>query len=71
MKVDGSTSIKQIQQIGWQKVADQKQQKLVDAVEGKTLQKVREEQQFQIYQAKGKRLEMESVSLPKRINVEV
>jgi len=71
MKVDGSTSIKQIQQIGWQKVADQKQQKLADAVEGKTLQKVREEQQFQIYQAKGKRLEMESVSLPKRINVEV
>ena len=66
MKVDGSTSIKQIQQIGWQKVADQKQQKLVDAVEGKTLQKVREEQQFQIYQAKGKRLEMESVSVSKK-----
>ncbi len=71
MKVDGSTSMQQIQRIGWQKVADQKQQKLVDAVEGKTLQKVREEQQFQIYQAKGNRLEMESVSVPKRINVEV
>ena len=71
MKVDGSTSMQQIQQIGWQKVADQKQQKLVDATEGKTLQKVREEQQFEIYQAKGKRLEMESVSVPKRINVEV
>ena len=71
MKVDGSTSIKQIQQIGWQKVADQKQQKLADAAEGKTLQKIREEQQFEIYQAKGNRLEMESVSVPKRINVEV
>ena len=71
MKVDGSTSMQQIQQIGWQKVADQKQQKLVDAAKGKTLQKIREEQQFEIYQAKGKRLEMESVSLSKRINVEV
>ena len=71
MKVDGTTSIRQIQQIGWQKVANNKQQKLVDATEGKALQKIREEQQFEIYQAKGKRLEMESVSLPKRINVEV
>ncbi len=71
MKVDGSTSMRQIQQIGWQKVADQKQQKLVDAVEGKTLQKEREEQQFEIYQATGNRLEMESVCVPKRINVEV
>lgn len=63
--------MRQIQQIGWQKVADQKQQKLIDAAEGKTLQKVREQQQFEIYQAKGKRVEIEPVSLPKRINIEV
>jgi hypothetical protein len=71
MKVDGTTAMRQIQQIGWQKVADQKQQKLIDAAEGKTLQKVREQQQFEIYQAKGKRVEIEPVSLPKRINIEV
>tara|TARA_R100001594_G_scaffold81775_2_gene116262 strand:- start:461 stop:667 length:207 start_codon:yes stop_codon:yes gene_type:complete len=68
MKVNNSTSV---QQINWQKIADAKQQKLKSATEGQILKKIREEQQFEIYKAKGKRIEMESVSLSKKVSIEV
>ncbi len=67
MKV-GSSSV---QQVNWQAVANKKQQKLEDAAKGETLKRAREEQQFEIYKAKGKRLELESVALTKRVNVEI
>ena len=68
MKVNNSTSV---QQINWQKIADAKQQKLRSATEGQILKKIIEEQQFEIYKAKGKRIEMESVSLSKKVSIEV
>ena len=66
MKVSSS-----VQQVNWQAVANKKQQDLKEAAKGETLKRVREEQQFEIYKAKGKRLELESVSLTKRIDIEV
>ncbi len=48
-----------------------KQQDLKEAVRNETLAKIREEQQLEIYKAKGKQLELESVSLTKRIDIEV
>ena len=67
MKV-GSSSV---QQVNWQAIANKKQQDLKEAARGETLKRAREEQQFEIYKAKGKRLETESISLSKRINIEV
>ena len=67
MKV-GSSSL---QQVNWQAIANKKQQDLKEAARGETLKRIREEQQFEIYKAKGKRLELESVSLTKRIDIEV
>ncbi len=67
MKVSASS----LQQVNWQAVANKKQQRLEDAAKGETLKRVREEQQFEIYKAKGKQLELESVSLAKRIDIEV
>ena len=67
MKV-GSSSL---QPVNWQAVANKKQQKLEDAAKGETLKRAREEQQFEIYKAKGKRLETESISLSKRVSIEV
>ncbi len=60
-----------VQQVNWQAGANKKQQKLEDAAKGETLKRIREEQQFEIYKAKGKQLELESVSLTKRIDIEV
>ena len=60
-----------LQQVNWQAVANKKQQQLEDAAKGETLKRAREEQQFEISQAKGKRLELESIALRKRVNVEV
>ena len=60
-----------LQQVNWQAVANNKQQKLEDAAKGETLKRAREEQQFEIYKAKGKRLETESISLSKRVSIEV
>ena len=71
MKVDGSTSMQQIQQIGWQKVANNKQQKLMDAAEGQTLQKVREEQQFEIYNQVAKKQQIQQATQNKRVDVVV
>ena len=67
MKV-GSSSL---QQVNWQAIANKKQQDLKEAARGETLKRIREEQQFEIYKAKGKQLELESVSLTKRIDIEV
>jgi len=64
MKVTPSTSL---QQINWQKVANDRQERLEDAAKGKIIK----EEQFEIYKTKGKRLELESVSLTKRIDIEV
>ena len=66
MKVSSS-----VQQVNWQAVANKKQQDLKEAARGETLKRIREEQQFEIYKAKGKQLELESVSLTKRIDIEV
>ena len=68
MNVSGSTSV---QQISWQKIANEKQQQLEAAAKGQALKKIQEEQQFEIYKAKGKKIEMESVSLSKRVSIEV
>lgn len=68
MNVSGSASV---QQISWQKIANEKQQQLEAAAKGQALKKMQEEQQFEIYKAKGKRLEVESVSLSNQINIEV
>ena len=68
MNVSGSTSV---QQISWQKIANEKQQQLEAAAKGQALKKMQEEQQFEIYKAKGKRLEVEAVSLSNQINIEV
>ena len=68
MNVSGSTSV---QQISWQKIANEKQQQLEAAAKGQALKKIQEEQQFEIYKAKGKRIEMEAVSLSKRVSIEV
>ena len=67
MKVSSSS----LQQVNWQAVANKKQQQLEDAAKGETLKRAREEQQLEIYQARGKRLELESVALTKRVNVEI
>ncbi len=48
-----------------------KQQDLKEAAKGETLQRAREEQQLELYQAKGKRLELQSISAPERLNVKV
>tara|TARA_B100000530_G_scaffold247554_1_gene162414 strand:- start:55 stop:261 length:207 start_codon:yes stop_codon:yes gene_type:complete len=68
MKVNESISV---QQTNWQKIANDKQQQLEAAAKGQALKKIQEEQQFEIYKAKGKKLEIESVSLFKRMNIEV
>ncbi len=68
MKVNESISV---QQTNWQKIANDKQQQLEAAAKGQALKKIQEEQQFEIYKAKGKRLEVESVSLSNQINIEV
>ena len=68
MNVSGSASV---QQISWQKIANEKQQQLEAAAKGQALKKMQEEQQFEIYKTKGKRLEVESVSLSKQIKIEV
>lgn len=68
MKVNESTFV---QQISWQKIANEKQQQLEAAAKGQALKKMQEEQQFEIYKTKGKRLEVESVSLSKQIKIEV
>jgi hypothetical protein len=60
-----------LQQVNWQAVANKKQQDLKEAARGETLKRIREEQQFEIYKAKGKRLETESISLSKRVSIEV
>ena len=60
-----------VQQVNWQAVANKKQQQLEDAAKGETLKRAREEQQLEIYKAKGKRLETESISLSKRVSIEV
>ena len=68
MKVNESISV---QQTNWQKIANDKQQQLEAATKGQALKKMQEEQQFEIYKTKGKRLEVESVSLSNQINIEV
>ena len=68
MNVSGSTSV---QKISWQKIANEKQQQLEAAAKGQALKKIQEEQQFEIYKAKGKRIEMESVSLSKKVSIEI
>ena len=60
-----------LQQVNWQAVANKKQQQLEDAAKGETLKRAREEQQFEIYKAKGRRLELESVAASQRVNIKV
>ena len=60
-----------LQQVNWQAIANKKQQQLEDAAKGETLKRAREEQQFEIYKAKGKRLELESVAASQRVNIKV
>ena len=60
-----------LQQVNWQAVANKKQQQLKDAAKGETLKRAREEQQFEIYKAKGRRLELESVAASQRVNIKV
>jgi hypothetical protein len=61
----------QVQQVNWQQVANKKQQRLEDAAKGRMLKELREDQQFEIYQAKGRRLELEQVAASRKINVKV
>ena len=61
----------QVQQVNWQQVANKKQQRLEDAAKGRMLKELREDQQFEIYQAKGRRLGLEQVAAPRKINVKV
>ena len=65
MKVNGHAPI---QQISWQKVANEKQRQLADAVKSKALQEMREEQQFEIYRAKG---DTQKVTTSQKISVTV
>ena len=44
----------QVQQVNWQQVANKRQQRLEDAAKGRMLKELREDQQFEIYQAKGR-----------------
>ena len=67
MKVSPSS----VQQVNWQAVANKKQQQLEDAAKGETLKRAREEQQLELYQARGKRLELESVAASQRVNIKV
>ena len=60
-----------LQQVNWQAVANKKQQDLKEAVRNETLEKIREDRQLEIYQARGKRLELESVAASQRVNIEV
>ena len=60
-----------LQQVNWQAVANKKQQDLKDAAKGETLKRAREEQQLELYQARGKRLELESVAASQRVNIKV
>ena len=64
-------SMEQIQQIGWQKVANNKQQKLVDAAEGKALKRIKEEQQFDIYNQVAKKQQIQQATQNKRVDVVV
>ena len=68
MKVNESISV---QMSNWHMIANDKQQQLEAAAKWQALKKIQEEQQFEIYKAKGKKLEIESVSLFKRMNIEV
>ena len=61
----------QVQQVNWQQVANKKQQRLEDAAKGRMLKDLREDQQFEIYRAKGRRLELEQVAASRKINVKV
>ena len=61
----------QVQQVNWQQVANKKQQRLEDAAKGRMLKELREDQQFEIYQAKSRRLELEQVAASRKINVKV
>jgi len=61
----------QVQQVNWQQVANKRQQRLEDAAKGRMLKELREDQQFEIYQAKGRRLELERVAASRKINVKV
>ena len=63
--------MEQIQQIGWQKVANNKQQKLVDAAEGKALKRIKEEQQFEIYNQVAKKQQIQQATQNKRVDVVV
>lgn len=63
--------MEQIQQIGWQKVANNKQQKLVDAAEGKALKRIKEEQQFDIYNQVAKKQQIQQATQNKRVDVVV
>lgn len=55
-------------QVNWQAVANKKQQQLEAATKGKMLKDIREEQQFEIYKAKG---EKQQVVTHQKINVTV
>jgi len=61
----------QVQQVNWQQVANKKQQRLEDATKGRMLKELKEDQQFEIYRAKGRRLELEQVAASRKINVKV
>ena len=63
--------VNHLQQVNWQAVANKKQQDLKEAVRNETLEKIREERLLEIYQTKGKQLEMKSVSSFNRVNIEV
>ena len=59
------------QPVNWQAIANKKQQDLKEAVRNETLEKIRKDRLFEIYQTKGNQLEMKSVSSFKRVNIEV
>ena len=67
MKVSSSS----LQQVNWQAVANKKQQDLKEAARGETLKRVKEEQQLELYQARGKPLELQSISSSERLDVKV
>ena len=56
----------QVQQVNWQQVANKKQQRLEDAAKGRMLKELREDQQFEIYQAKGRRLSLNKLQRQER-----
>tara|TARA_B100001029_G_C15059757_1_gene457387 strand:+ start:933 stop:1139 length:207 start_codon:yes stop_codon:yes gene_type:complete len=68
LKVNGSTTA---QQINWQKIANDKQQNLENAAKGQALKKIKEEQQFEIYNQVANKQQIQQATQTKRVDVVV